>query len=305
MHTLFHTFLRTMLETGTKALAAGCLAVLLAPGLGAEDLFPDKVLEAAVRQQVFAKRESQEPLTADDVKNISQVTAWGKEGMKVKSLAGLEACKSIALIELPGHEIADVSPLKELKNLLSVDLQRNKIKDLGPLSGLSRLQYLHLAENEIEDVSPLATVTELRTLHLSRNKVKDIAPLSSLSKAWSLYLDHNEIRDLKPIAALKWVDTLDLRANGLADLSPLAGYTELKLLRLEGNKIEDLGVLVAMAQKDAAGDKRFAPFLRLYVAENPLSAEAKDKQAAELAKLGVRLLTAGEKDERGEKGEKE
>ncbi|MFM8327143.1 MAG: hypothetical protein ACKN9U_19980, partial [Pirellulaceae bacterium] len=46
--------------------------------LAAQSVFPDKALEAAVRKEVFAKRFNEEPITADDVKNISQVVAKGK-----------------------------------------------------------------------------------------------------------------------------------------------------------------------------------------------------------------------------------
>ena len=37
-------------------------------------VFKDKKLEAAVRRQVFAKRESQDPLTAADVATVSTVS---------------------------------------------------------------------------------------------------------------------------------------------------------------------------------------------------------------------------------------
>jgi hypothetical protein len=52
--------------------------VTISTALWAQDLFPDKALEAAVRAEVFAKRYNQEPLTVDDVKTISQVVGKGK-----------------------------------------------------------------------------------------------------------------------------------------------------------------------------------------------------------------------------------
>jgi internalin A len=50
-------------------------------------IFPDKALEAAVRKQVFAKRDNQEVLTAEDVATVSII-----EGKKagIKDLTGLE-----------------------------------------------------------------------------------------------------------------------------------------------------------------------------------------------------------------------
>ena len=77
--------------------------------------------------------------------------------------------------------------------------------------------------------------------------------------------------------------------------SPLASFTELRYLFLEQNKIQDLGTLVAMAKKDAEGEKRFAPFLRVYLAGNPLNDTAKKRQAAELKGIGVRVSLESKK----------
>src|SRR5688572_2792437 len=57
----------------------------------ADDLFPDKNLEAVVRQQVFEKRNKPEPLVEADVQNVAIVSGKGK---KITNLAGLEKCKS-------------------------------------------------------------------------------------------------------------------------------------------------------------------------------------------------------------------
>jgi hypothetical protein len=47
--------------------------------------------------------------------------------------------------------------------------------------------------------------------------------------------------------------------------------------------------LLKWAKADADGPRRFAPFLRLYLAGNPLSDEAKSKQIAALKELGVKV----------------
>jgi hypothetical protein len=54
------------------------------------------------------------------------------------------------------------------------------------------------------------------------------------------------------------------------------------------NKLTDLGVLVGMAQKDT--DKRFAPFWKIYLVENPLTDAAKTAQVEELKKLGGKVF---------------
>jgi hypothetical protein len=65
--------------------------------------------------------------------------------------------------------------------------------------------------------------------------------------------------------------------------------TDLRLLMLERNKIADLAPLVALCKADAEGEKRFAPYLELYLAGNPLSDAAKNAQLKALKDIGVRV----------------
>ena len=51
-------------------------------------------------------------------------------------------------------------------------------------------------------------------------------------------------------------------------------------------------VTIGSLQADFKGERRFAPYLRLYLAGNPLSDAAKAEQLAELKKIGVRLEDA-------------
>ncbi len=262
------------------SVALFALAALLAGNTAmAQSIFPDKNLEAAVRREVFEKRNNDQPITADDVKNIS--TIKGKNA-GIKDLKGLEHCRSLAVLDLEGNEIADLAPIKDLSNIQTLTLAKNKITDLKPIEGLTKLQYLHLAENEIADLTPLAKLENMRSLYLSGNKIKELKPIASLTKTWSLYLDGNEINDINPLAELKKLDSLDLRGNAVADITPLAGLTEWKYLFLDKNKITDIGVLVEMAKKDREGDNRFALFWNVYLSGNPLSEEAKTKQLGEL-----------------------
>jgi hypothetical protein len=66
--------------------------------------------------------------------------------------------------------------------------------------------------------------------------------------------------------------------------------SELKYLILQNNKITDIGILVEKAKTDRAGDNRFALFWRIYLAGNPLSEDAKTKQAKSLKETGGKLF---------------
>jgi internalin A len=272
-------------------IASACIFTLggLVPASGtlAQDLFPDKALEAAVRQEVFAKRYNEEPLTVEDVAKISQVVA---KGAGIASLSGLEHCAALMLVDLEENQIEDLSPLADLKLLQSVNLAKNQIQSLEALAGLTAMQYLELSGNRIEDLTPLSKMDNMRSLYLSDNKITSLQPIVGLSKIWTLYAARNPLGEIAGINQLKWLSSLDLAGSHLESLDFLKGLTELHYVNLEDNKISDWGPLVSMAEEDAAGQKRFAPFLRLYIHGNPLEADGVADQLAALRKIGTRVF---------------
>jgi len=247
----------------------------------AQGIFPDKGLEAAVRKEVFAKRNNTDPITADDVKRISQVKG---KGIEIKDLTGLELCVAVQEIDLRDNQIVDLGPLRALKLLQTLSLTNNKIESVEPLKDLERIQYIELSGNAVVDVTPLAKLTNMRSLYLSDNKIENIEPLKGMTKAWSLYLAGNPIKDFKPIGDMRSVDTLDLSRCGLEDLTFLKPL-KLKSLQLVDNKIQNVTPLLEMAQADTAFD--FAPFWRIYLKGNPL--DATSEQVHALQQLGGRI----------------
>ena len=117
--------------------------------------FPDKNLEAAVREVLH---EPKEKLTDEKLANVYVLESTGKG---IHDLAGLEKCKNLALLKLSNQKISDLKPLKDLVNLQSLDLSGNRIADIAPLHGLSSLQYIELSNNEITDVQPLKGLKSL------------------------------------------------------------------------------------------------------------------------------------------------
>jgi internalin A len=245
--------------------------------------FPDKNLEAAVRDVLH---EPQAELNEERLNNVYILHANGK---KIKDLTGLEKCKNLAEIRLADNQIANLTPLKDLNNLQSLDLSGNQIADITPLKGVTKLQYLVLDRNQISKLDALSGLTAIWALRLSNNQIADIGPLGGLTRLSSLSLDHNQVRDLSPLSKITRISTLDLNDNQIEDITPLAKQTELSMLLLERNKIKDLAPLAAAAKADAEGQKRFAPYLQLYLAGNPLSDTAKNEQLAALKQYGVRI----------------
>jgi Leucine-rich repeat (LRR) protein len=104
-----------------------------------------------------------------------------------------------------------------------------------------------------------------------------------------LDLAKNQLSNVGPLATVNGLSLLKLSDNSIEDIAPLAKQTQIRMLLLERNKISDLGTLVAAAKADAEGEKRFAPFLRLYLSGNPLSEAARSEQLRTLQGYGVRI----------------
>ncbi len=276
----FSSFLRWIVATSLVFAGA-------APTLVAQSIFPDKALEAAVRQEVFAKRYNEEPITVEDVKNISEVKAIGKG---VENLEGLQHCVALQMVNFRNNKISNLGPMKDLKMLQQIFLNENAIESIEPLSGLTNVQYLELSKNKVVDLTPLKGMSNMRSLYLSDNQIRSLQPIGELKKIWSLYVAKNPIEDFAPVGNLKWLTHFDAQGCKLKDLGFLKPLTELKFLMLVGNQISDVGPLVDMCVADANDRKQFAPFLQVYIYENPLGEKFKE-QAAKLKEVGVRVHT--------------
>src|SRR5207302_11403037 len=116
------------------------------------------------------------------------------------------------------------------------------------------------------------------------------APAGRRPRLWSLHLGKNQLKEVSALAAVTKVSVLEISDNQVADVSALSKMAELSLLMMSRNKVTDLAPLVKACEADAAGPKRFAPYLRLYLGGNPLSDAAKKDQLAALKKIGVRVF---------------
>jgi internalin A len=275
------------------ALAVMLIFPVLPAGAGsarAESPFPDKNLEAAIRDCL--KHEPKVELTDEKLLDIYFLEAPGNKDAPdkwIKDLKGLEKCKNLALIKLTKNKIADLKPLKDLANLQSLDLAQNEIKDISPLAGLKALQYIELSGNKIEKIDALKDLTAVNSLYLGNNEIKEISPLAALNKMWTLSAPKNQIKDISVLSKLTKLSTIDLQDNKVEDTTPLGKQTELKLLMMERNQIKDLKPLIDAAKADLAGPKKFAPYLHVYFAGNPLPEATKKDQVAALKAAEVRV----------------
>jgi internalin A len=101
-------------------------------------------------------------------------------------------------------------------------------------------------------------------------------------------LDHNKIESIKPLGELKRLSSLSLSYNKISDIGPVENLNSLYYLFLENNRIKDLTPLFNAGKKDNEGEKRFIPFVNIFVAGNPLSGSSK-KQLETLKEYGARI----------------
>ena len=268
-----------------RSLVFAALVLLIgAAGSAQAAPFTDKNLEAAVRAVL---QNTKAELTDQLLNNVYVLDASGKQ---IASLAGLEKCKNLAQFKATNNQISDLKPLKDLTNIQSLDLANNKIVDMTPLAGLTKLQYLELSNNQVADLKPLAALPAITLAVPQRQQDRRRRARSPSSPGWPrCRWARTRSRTSAPLATVTKLTVLDLNDNQIVDMAPLAKQTELSLLMLERNKIADLTPLVGMAKADAEGARRFAPYLRLYLAGNPLSDAAKTTQLMALKGFGVRL----------------
>jgi internalin A len=248
-------------------------------------IFPDKRLEAAVRKFVFDKRDNDKPITEADVANLSTIQGTG---MGIKDLSGLEKCRSLASLDLAKNAITNLGPIAELASIQYLNLANNQIGDVAPLSKIVALQYIELSNNQVKDLKPLAGLTNMASLYLSNNQVSDISPITAFRRLSSLYLDKNKLTSVKGVENFKWLSSLSLNDNQLTDVTPIASLNSLYFLFLERNKIKDITPLFDATKKDSEGEKRFSPYINIFISGNPLNSTAK-RQLSQMKEFGCRI----------------
>mgnify|MGYP000147336045 CR=1 FL=1 len=86
-----------------------------------EVVFPDKHLEAAVREEL---EKPEEPLTKGVIRELTELDASER---KVKYLSGLDSAVNLTYLSLYRNQISDVSPLASLTNLTDLRLWGNPL----------------------------------------------------------------------------------------------------------------------------------------------------------------------------------
>jgi len=196
------------------------------------------------------------------------ITVGGLPSGGIVNLSGMEYCTKLAVLDLTGNSISDLTPLGSLPALTHVFLTDNQVSDLTPLSGVSTLQGISLAGNQVVSLAPLATLTNLTRLDIWKNQIVDLSPLENLTKLIWLDARENQISDTAPLAnitsltglaldnnpignaglahlsALTNLDRLAINFTQISSIAPLQGLTNLHILAMGGTAVTDFSPLV-------------------------------------------------------------
>lgn len=280
-HLMVHHIVRSLLFLSLALLIAGVVRA----DTNEPPAFVDLKLEAAVRQQVFAKRNTTNALTPSDVAQVSVVVGNFRG---ITNLSGLEHCKAIASLELAGNQITDLSPLRGLRQLQLLILSSNRISEVTPLSTVPALQYIELSHNQVKDISSFAALTNLASVYLGYNQLTSLAGVTNLPRLVTLYAEHNALKSIAGVQNLRGLSSVSLSENRIEDVAPLTGLRAPSFIFLEKNRLKDLTPLNPWLTNDLATARNFAPYLQLFLKGNPLSSRSK-KLVEQWAKDGVRV----------------
>ncbi|MEZ6063904.1 MAG: leucine-rich repeat protein [Planctomycetaceae bacterium] len=256
------------------------------PPAAEEVSVPDENLASVLKDILKRKAVEGEAFTAENLQKIYYLQAIDRQ---IQDLTGLEHCTNLAEVRLSQNAIQDVSPLAACVNIQSLDLAGNKITSIDPLRALTKLQYLNVENNQIPKLDAVTELKALASLYADGNQIESLDPLKDLPKLHSLYAAGNRISDVQPVATLVHLDSLDLSGNQIEDVSALKSLHELRFTFLMKNRIRDISPLAEMARADNESERRFAPYWRLYLAENPLDADGTQQQFEILKAASVRV----------------
>jgi len=175
----------------TVTLCSLVLFAILVGCSGPKSIFPDKNLEAAIRDALDMPEG--EEITVEELAELTELDAIYSG---ITNLSGIEYCTNLTLLSLSDNQIGDISPLSSLTSLKLLGLGFNKVQDISALSSLTNLIALKLPGNEISDISPLSTLVNLTLLYLRNNNISDIPPLASLTNLQLLWLSYCNISDI-------------------------------------------------------------------------------------------------------------
>lgn len=121
-----------------------------------------------------------------EMKNSMQAELDNANGIKKCEMNGemgyviLETCYPVSAKKLiiRDNSITSAEVFSRFPDLAVLDLSGSRVSDISPLDKLGKLESLNLAFNPVTDLSPLSRISGLMYIDLWNTKVYDLTPLS-------------------------------------------------------------------------------------------------------------------------------
>ncbi len=163
------------------------LSVLAVAGCGvalAQEVFiPDPGLNAAVRE---ALQKPIGPLTEQDLLTLTNLNAGSRN---VSNIAGLEAARNLALLDLQINRLTNFSLPSHLTNLSTLDLSVNPLTNFFLPSGLTNLISLTLESAGLANLTLPADLIRLNNLDLENNHLTNLTLPADMGSLTALVLE--------------------------------------------------------------------------------------------------------------------
>ena len=158
---------------------------------------PDAGLESAIRASL---RKPFGFLTRQDLLRVTEIQA---AGLGIRTLQGIEHCRSLLTLDLRSNQIQSITPLAGLGNLRWLDLSQNRITNISPLSGLFLLEWLdlHGPDNDIRDWGAL--VANAQNGGIGAGTTLTLSPEWTIQSDGTFYDDFQEVYQILVDAGVK------------------------------------------------------------------------------------------------------
>jgi hypothetical protein len=191
----------------------------------------------------------------DDLKKITAITELDvSQNAFILNLDPLAQLTSLAVLNLSGTQVGDLTPIRNLTELVALDisstqviqlsalryalkmeqltLNNTQITDLSVLEKMPGLRHLELKNVPVSNFTPIEALNSLQVADFSHTQIKDLNPLTNLSQLRELNLSKTYVQNLTAIGQLKRLEILDLDSTQVQSLSPISGIENLRILSI-------------------------------------------------------------------------
>lgn len=223
----------------------------------AAELFPDKVVQKTVLDQLYIYDETQ-PLTQANLDSI-----YGLYGLTdVTSFENFSLMRNLMSLSVESGTVSDftqlkdldfwelkldniglntLEPFKDMQNLQTFSAIGANISDYSSLTSFNGIQNLNLTKSNFSDISILSSpaLNNIRELNLADTAITSTSGLLNMTNLNVLNLKNTAIADLTGLVNMNPIE-LEISNTGISSLAEISHFTKLYYFRATNNEINDL-----------------------------------------------------------------